>query len=324
VFEHLNGLKERGHHPELWTLDQRNGPDWFDLDVPVRRFVDYGVLARVLGPVDAIKVATWWETAPAVWEAGLRRGIPLYFVQDIETSYYPTNREIHGRVLTAYRPEFTYLTTSRWVYDALLEKAPDATIISPGIDSSQFRDLGLKRGEEAVLALGRSNPLKDFPLTRASYLALPEPRPALWLFGIEPDLGADLGARYVLKPSDDGVNELFNMATVFLQTSKHEGFGLPILEAMSAGIPVVCTDADGNRDFCVDELNCLVPDRSPEGIATAIRRVLTDDNLRARLVAAGKQTAASYAWPRKLDELEMFYRELAVSRAGRDTREVAS
>jgi GT2 family glycosyltransferase len=311
VFEHLNGLKARGHHPELWTLDTGDGPDWFALDVPVRRFPDYPALTRALAPLECIKVATWWETAAPVWEAGLRRGIPVFFVQDIETSYYPTDLGVHGRVLTSYRPEFTFLTTSGWVHSQLMHWAPEATIVAPGIDTAQFRDLGRERHANAVLALGRSNPLKDFPLTRAGYLAMPEPRPELWLFGIEPQLGEELGARYERKPSDDGVNELFNTAAVFLQTSRHEGFCLPVLEAMSAGLPVVCTDADGNRDFCVDGVNCLMPGRSPGAVAGALQRVLTDDALPARLVAAGKETAERYAWPRKLDELDVFFRELA-------------
>ena len=87
-----------------------------------------------------------------------------------------------------------------------------------------------------------------------------QPRPELCLFGIEPELGSEHGARYVDRPSDEDVNELFNEATVFVQTSTHEGFCLPPLEAMATGGAVVCTDAHGNRDFCVDGENCLMPE----------------------------------------------------------------
>jgi glycosyltransferase involved in cell wall biosynthesis len=52
---------------------------------------------------------------------------------------------------------------------------------------------------------------------------------------------------------------VFSQATVFVQTSVHEGFALPPLEAMAAGAAVVCTDAHGNRDFCRDGVNCLMP-----------------------------------------------------------------
>ena len=54
----------------------------------MRTFEDYETLARRWHDEDAIKVATWWATAEPVWRASVRRGLPVFFVQDIETSYY--------------------------------------------------------------------------------------------------------------------------------------------------------------------------------------------------------------------------------------------
>jgi GT2 family glycosyltransferase/glycosyltransferase involved in cell wall biosynthesis len=316
VFEHLNGLLDRGHHPELWTLVE-GPPDWYDLRVPIRSFETYDDLRRALAPLEAIKVATWWETAEPVWEAGLTRGLPVYFVQDIETSYYD-EPDTHARVLATYRPEFTYLTTSQWVHGALAEHVPGATIISPGVDLERWHETGAARAEAAILALGRGNPLKNFPLTRAAWEGLAAPRPDLWLFGIEPEVadGMGDGVHYHRLPSDAEVNELLNTCTVFLQTSRHEGFCLPVLEAMAAGAPVVCTDADGNRDFCRDGVNCLMPAADERSVRAALDAVLGDRGLRERLQAGGRKTAAAYALERRLDELDAFYRELAAARAG--------
>jgi GT2 family glycosyltransferase len=313
VFQHLNGLAARGHHCELWSLD--SGPDWFDLNVPVRAFEDYYALADALADEDAIKVATWWATATHVWRASVRRGIPAYFVQDLETSYYPDDPETQARVLASYRPEFHVFATSAWVAEHLRElgSEPEARI-APGLDLDRFFPLDGARRERALLALGRSNPLKDFPLTEAAYRLLSEPKPELWLYGIEPELGQSLGARYHVRPSDAEVNELLNTSAVFLQTSRHEGFCLPVLEAMSTGLPVVCTDAHGNRDFCRDGDNCLMPEAEPREVAAAIQRVLDDERLRARLVEGGLQTAREYDWSRKLDDLERFFEGVAASR----------
>jgi glycosyltransferase involved in cell wall biosynthesis len=161
-----------------------------------------------------------------------------------------------------------------------------------------------------LLALGRTNPLKNLPLTLDAWNALPAPRPELCLFGIEPELGPKHGARYVERPSDEEVNVLFNAAAVFVQTSTHEGFCLPPLEAMATGGAVVCTDAHGNRDFCVDGENCLVPEATVEAVSAAIARLLADPRLRARLGDAGRQTARDYAWERRIDELEAFLWDL--------------
>jgi glycosyltransferase involved in cell wall biosynthesis len=162
-----------------------------------------------------------------------------------------------------------------------------------------------------VLALGRSDPLKNLPLTLRAWRRLPEPRPELCLFGRQPELAGDPGIRYVTSPSDPEVNELFNRATVFLQTSTHEGFCLPPLEAMATGAAVVCTDADGNRDYCRDGVNCLMPDPTPSAVSDALGRLLADPELRRRLGEAGLTTAAGYDWPSRIDALERFLHSVA-------------
>ena len=313
IFEHLNGLAARGHDAELWTLGPP--PDWFDLHVPVRTFADYEALVAALSPIEAIKVATWWNTAAAVWQASVLSGIPVYFVQDIETSYYADHKPLQDAVLASYRHEFRYMTISSWNQERLEELGVRATLIPPGIDLDNFRPLpDQERRTDTVLALGRSNPLKNLPLTMAAWDRLPSPRPELCLFGIEPQLADRPGTRYVTAPSDAEVNRLFNETTVFVQTSTHEGFCLPALEAMATGAAVVCTDAHGNRDFCVDGQNCLMPDATPSAVSAAISRLLGDATLRSAFARAGIETAADYAWPARIDALESFLTEVAAPR----------
>jgi GT2 family glycosyltransferase len=310
IFEHLNGLLGRGHAAELWTLGRQ--PGWFDLQAPVRSFEDYDELLAALEPVHAIKVATWWNTASPVWRASVLNGIPVYFVQDIETSYYPGNPSVQDAVLASYRHEFRYMTISSWNRDGLRELGLEAVLIPPGIDLENFRPLpDASRRDDMVLALGRSNPLKNLSLTVDAWRRLSQPRPELCLFGIEPELAAEPGIRYVNSPSDAEVNRLFNQATVFMQTSKHEGFCLPPLESMATGGAVVCTDAHGNRDFCVNEENCLMPDAEASTIAEAVARLLRDPPLRDRLGRRGVETAAQFAWDRRIDALERFLIDVA-------------
>jgi GT2 family glycosyltransferase len=309
VFEHANRLTERGHAVEVWSLD--GPPNWFALAAPVRKFGSFDELAAALAGESAIKVATWWATAEPVWRASVTKGIPVFLVQDIETSYYGDDLRAQDRVLASYREEFSYMTISEWNRDRLRELGREAELIPPGIDLDTFRPLaGVERRSDVLLALGRSNPLKNLPLTLDAWRRL-EPMPELWMFGIEPELGARHGARYFEAPSDERVNELLNEATVFVQTSRHEGFCLPPLEAMAAGAAVVCTDAHGNRDFCRDGENCLFVEPRPEAVSSGIDRLMGDAALRARLVQGGFRTAESYRWERRIDQLEAFFGELA-------------
>jgi GT2 family glycosyltransferase/glycosyltransferase involved in cell wall biosynthesis len=312
IFEHLNRLAARGHDVALYTLG--DPPEWFPLRVAVRSFEDYDALGDALAEVDAIKVATWWMTAAPVWRASIPRGLPVYFVQDIETSYYPDHERARHAVLDSYRPEFRYMTISSWNRERLRELDLDAELIPPGIDLDNFRPRAdVQRRDDMVLALGRTNPLKNLPLTLAAWRALQPPRPELCLFGIEPELAHD-GVRYVDSPSDERVNELLCEATVFVQTSVHEGFALPPLEAMATGAAVVCTDAHGNRDFCVDGVNCLMPEASAGAVRAALERLLGDRELRVALGRAGIETAGEYAWERRIDALEQFLWGVASSR----------
>jgi GT2 family glycosyltransferase/glycosyltransferase involved in cell wall biosynthesis len=313
IFEHLDRLAERGHDVALYTLG--GPPEWFPLRAPVHSFEDYDALATALAPLDAIKVATWWMTAEPVWRASVAKGIPVYFVQDIETSYYPDHEQARHAVLDSYRPEFRYMTISAWNRERLRELGLDAELIPPGIDLDTFkRRPEIGRREDMVLAVGRTNPLKNLPLTLDAWRGLPAPRPELCLFGIEPELAGEPGIRYVEAPSDDRVGELFSEATVFVQTSIHEGFALPPLEAMATGGAVLCTDAHGNRDFCVDGVNCLMPEPEPRAVTDALGRLLADPELRASLGRAGIQTAADYAWEQRIDALEAFFGRVASAR----------
>ncbi len=313
IFEHLNRLQARGHDVSLYTLGE--SPEWFPLNVPVHSFADYDELANALAEVDAIKVATWWMTAVHVWRASIPRGIPVYFVQDIETSYYPDHERARHAVLDSYRPEFRYMTISNWNRERLHELDLDAELIPPGIDLETFRPRpDVERRPDMVLALGRSNPLKNLPLTLAAWRALKQPRPELCMFGIEPELADEEGMRYVVSPDDEHVGELFSQATVFVQTSTHEGFALPPLEAMATGAAVVCTDAHGNRDFCVDGVNCLMPDPDVAAVTVALEQLLADPELRERLGKAGIETAQEYAWERRIDALEAFFERVAAAR----------
>jgi GT2 family glycosyltransferase len=320
VFEHLNRLRDRGHEVALYTLGA--APDWFELRAPVHSFEFYDELVDELAQLDAIKVATWWNTAAPVWRASVLRGIPVYFVQDIETSYYPDDEEVRHAVIDSYRPEFRYMTISSWNRERLRELGLDAELIPPGIDLDTFRPLDrIRRRDDMVLAIGRSHPLKNLSLTIEAWRALcargeRARLPELCLFGIEPEVAEGDDVRYVASPSDEQVNELFNEAAVFVQTSSHEGFALPPLEAMATGGAVVCTDAHGNRDFCVDGENCLMPDADVDAVSEALARVLSDGELRARLGEAGMRTAQRYTWDRRIDALEVFLQEVARPRSG--------
>jgi glycosyltransferase involved in cell wall biosynthesis len=86
-------------------------------------------------------------------------------------------------------------------------------------------------------------------------------------------------------------------ATLFVYPSLYEGFGLPVLEAMACGAPVVCSGATALPEV-VGTAGILVDPYDPEAIADGIRRVLENDALQARLRQRGLELARQYTWER--------------------------
>jgi glycosyltransferase involved in cell wall biosynthesis len=99
-------------------------------------------------------------------------------------------------------------------------------------------------------------------------------------------------------------------AAVFCYPSTREGFGLPVLEAMAQGTPVVTSTGTATEEVA-RAAGLVVDPADPEAIAAALRRVLTDDALAASLRDAGLARAAEYTWERTAAATAAAYRELA-------------
>ena len=118
-------------------------------------------------------------------------------------------------------------------------------------------------------------------------------------------------ARRVVFPgrvSDAGLAALYAGALAYVFVSFSEGFGLPGLEAMSAGVPVVAARAGSLREIYGDAARYCDP-HDVDSIADAIAEVATDPELRIRLVALGRERAAEFSWQRTAEQTLTVYRE---------------
>jgi glycosyltransferase involved in cell wall biosynthesis len=95
--------------------------------------------------------------------------------------------------------------------------------------------------------------------------------------------------------SDRQLAACYRCSTAFVLPSLYEGFGLPVIEAMSHGVPVACSDAGALPEVCGDAAVLFDP-RSIEAIAAAVGQILSDSELRERLSRAGQARAAQFSW----------------------------
>jgi glycosyltransferase involved in cell wall biosynthesis len=188
--------------------------------------------------------------------------------------------------------------------------AAKIALVPNGVD--EFFSPGEDEEEDYILFAGTMEPRKGIDDLVAVYESLPEPRPRLVLCGDygwgsvpldpSPRLRGEGGRRpgegrihttgYV---SREKLRELYRRARVFVYPSRAEGFGIPPLEAMACGAPVVATRVGAIPEFAGDAALLIDPgDR--DALREALLRVLREPALRRELRARGPERARRYRW----------------------------
>jgi glycosyltransferase involved in cell wall biosynthesis len=112
-----------------------------------------------------------------------------------------------------------------------------------------------------------------------------------------------------LSGDDSVLKELYLHAQALVYTSRYEGFGLPPLEAMECGCPVVCCPTSSLPEVVGDAAVLFAPD-SPEELAAVLQQVAEDQSQRAVLIAKGRAQAAQFSWERAAEQTLAGYRSL--------------
>jgi glycosyltransferase involved in cell wall biosynthesis len=186
-------------------------------------------------------------------------------------------------------------------------------IVSEGV-SPEFRKLDLIReAEPFVLYVGGLNPHKNIPALIRAFAKVREARAGLRLVlagGYAEDrfkvvyqdlrelvrkLGIEDSVTFAGYVSDEELCRLYNRAALFASASLDEGFGLPVLEAMACGTPVVVNSGNAMEEIAGDA-GLVVDARDEAELARAIERILGDPGLAAELSARGLRRAASFSW----------------------------
>lgn len=196
---------------------------------------------------------------------------------------------------------------------------------SPQAVPSAFRDrYGLQDGCRYLLYVGSENPRKNLPRLLQAFARVRQEMPEVRLIKIgSPEyteqarllraqiqaMGLEEEVRFVEHVSDQDLALFYNAADLFVFPSLYEGFGLPPLEAMACGTPVVCSNAASLPEVVGDAAVTVDP-YDVDALADAMHRVLADPELREDLRARGLARARQFTWERTARETLAVYREV--------------
>lgn len=317
----------------------------------LRRAVAYGVAdgflafpRRVAGDADVVHFPA--DTG-ALWRAG---GVPVVAtVHGVASVHHAVRRPVAARIWQARagrlaRIADAVVTVSRSSADDLMRafQLPGDRIhvIPHGVDVSRFHpDAGAdgpalepyRLPDRFLLYVGNLEPRKNI---RALVEALEE-RPLagaglpLVVAGArawEADatlkaIAASAGTRYLGPVPDSVVGPLLRAAAAFVFPSLYEGFGLPVLEAMACGTPVITTRSGGLPEV-TGEAALTVADPTPAALAVAVAELLRDDGLTAQLRREGLARVRAFSWDASAAAHHELFASVADRRSGRRRRAV--
>jgi len=122
-------------------------------------------------------------------------------------------------------------------------------------------------------------------------------------------LGVEKQTEFPGVVSDERLIELYQQAALFVFPSRYEGFGLPVLEAMACGCPVISSNASSLPEVTGDAA-LLVDPMDMEGLAKKMNRVLSDQTLSDDMRKRGPIRASQFTWDRTAREIVVVYRKV--------------
>lgn len=220
------------------------------------------------------------------------------------------------------------ITISEHSRQDLLQHVPlhvDQVTVTPlGLDTERFRPADHHReGRPYVLCVAGSDPTKNVGSLIEAYAKISESlrgRFDLLLAGdvckrVDIQASVDrlgLGAhtRLVGRISDEELIAYYQQATVFVFPSLYEGFGLPLLEAMGCGCPVICSNLSSLPEVAGDAALLIDPQNTGQ-LAVTLSRVLESPALQGELRSKGLARAGQFSWDRTAAETVAVYQRVA-------------
>lgn len=273
-----------------------------------------------------VKNIDLWH-APSIWEAPLATNRKLVVtIHDMTPFLFP---ELRGQKVSKNQQRRTIKTTkkadsiiciSKATADDLVKFIPEVkdkiSIVPLGVEDS-FKQLNYTKKEKVILTVGTVEPRKNLKLLFETFERLPEKLQKdykIWVIGASGWRNSDIfdkanklgdKVKFFGYVSDDELVELYNRAEIFAFPSIYEGFGLPLLEAMACGLPIIANNISSIPEVTGDA--AMLMENEVTRWKAGLERLMTDTNLRAKMRHAGLLRAKKFTWQKMAEETVKVY-----------------
>ena len=174
----------------------------------------------------------------------------------------------------------------------------DSVIIPNGIEEDFIVNNIVLEKENYIFWLGSKNKHKGFQDFWNAMNIVWEKFPNIKLITTEGAFATNNNTQIItINGNIELLKSIYQKATLFVCSSHSEGFGLPALEAMASGCPVVTTDTGGSREYSKHNYNCVVVEKKkPQKLAEGILNMLNNPQKREFFAQNGVTTAKKYKW----------------------------
>jgi glycosyltransferase involved in cell wall biosynthesis len=319
IFEHCNRLAGRGHTVRAFNNTGIKSK-YLNLNCPIEI---HNKNARVIedGSPDII-VSTHWRTYFFLerLEEAFRNNTKLCMLVQSDDRFIVSDEEVPyvKRALTSrYRDlaDIHKIAVSAYIRDMLKEDfGQDSAYIRNGICVDEVKPLLPPSDKIRIAARYDPSAYRGWRMVDSVLGRIARERPdvEIHLYEMKDKRPTPYRSRFHKSLTGERLASLFKSCDIYLSGSEYEGFGYPILEAMSQGSAVCATDAGGNREFCLDGKTALI---SPKGDSEALYKnaikLIDDAELRKRLSENGRRKALEFGWEGPIEKLEEFFLGLA-------------
>jgi len=334
--------------PVLIVTTEESGVDKYSQEIAERLGVKQMATSRYLSLIDGYRLSGMIRDEPDIVHlpnqnfgrfALFRKNPYIVTVHDLIRFYFHFDPEKIGeRMLLkldirGIKRASHIIATSQSTKQDLIRymKIPESkiTVVYDGIDHDVFRpyDVRLRLLDKPyVLYVGSERPRKNLERLFEAFAILKKDFADLKLLKIGPvgrydeyrrNLERKLASLRITREvafidyvSEQDLVSYYRSAVLLAYPSLYEGFGLPPLEAMSCGCPVVTSNVSSLPEV-VGEAGIMVEPRGVEGLAQAMRRVLTDGKLRDDMARRGLEQSMKFSWEKTAEQTQEVYNRVA-------------